>query len=89
MIKLNPLEKSTFVNHLIFSSLNGIFFGGLMLQEIIARKTLLSSNLVVTFVTMVWPVANLFSIYWGEYLEGRKDRKNLFFIAGILGRLSL
>lgn len=89
MIKLNPIEKKTFINHLIFSGMNGIFFGGLMLQEIIARKTLLSSNLVVTFVTMVWPVANLFSIYWGEYLEGRKDRKNLFLVAGILGRLSL
>jgi len=89
MIKLNPLEKSTFVNHLIFSSLNGILFGGLMLQEIIARKTLLSSNLIITFLTMVWPVANLFSIYWGEYLEGKKDRGNLFLIAGLLGRLSL
>ncbi len=89
MLKLNSLERETFINHLIFSSLNGIVFGGLMLQEIIARKTLLSSNLVVTFVTMVWPVANLFSIYWGEYLEGRKDREKLFLIAGILGRISL
>ncbi|MCK4322470.1 MFS transporter [candidate division WOR-3 bacterium] len=89
MLKLNSLEKSTFLNHLLFSATNGIVFGGLMLQEIIARKTLLSSNLVVTFVTMVWPVANLFSIYWGEYLQGRKDRRVLFLIAGLLGRLSL
>jgi hypothetical protein len=89
MLKLNSLEMNTFINHLIFSATNGIVFGGLMLQEIIARKTLLSSNLVVTFVTMVWPVANLFSIYWGEYLQGRKDRGTLFLIAGIMGRLSL
>ncbi|TEU00383.1 MAG: MFS transporter [Candidatus Stahlbacteria bacterium] len=89
MLKLNSLEKNTFKNHLIFSATNGIVFGGLMLQDIIARKTLLSSNLVVTFVTMVWPVANLFSIYWGEYLQGRKDRRTLFLIAGFLGRLSL
>lgn len=89
MLKLNYLEKSTFLNHLLFSATNGMVFGGLMLQEIIARKTLLSSNLVVTFVTMVWPVANLFSIYWGEYLQGRKDRRALFLIAGLLGRLSL
>lgn len=60
-----------------------------MLQEIIARKTLDSSNLIVALITMVWPVANLFSIYWGEYLEGRSDRENLFLIAALLGRLSL
>lgn len=89
MLKLNSLERNTFINHLIFSSTNGIVFGGLMLQEIIARKTLLSSNLVVTFVTMVWPIANLFSIYWGEYLQGRKERGKLFIIAGVMGRLSL
>jgi len=89
MLKLNTLEKETFINHLFFSATNGIVFGGLMLQEIIARKTLLSSNLIVTFVTMVWPVANLFSIYWGEYLQGRQEREKLFLIAGILGRISL
>jgi len=89
MFRLNELEKTTFKYHLIFSVLNGVLNGGLVLQEIIVRKTLHSSNLVVTFVTMVWPVSNLFSIYWGEYIEGKKDRGNLFLIAGFFGRLSL
>lgn len=89
MLKLNDKEKCTFKNHLIFSAANGIVFGGLFLQAMIARKTLLSSNLIITFITMVWPVANLFSIYWGEYLQGREDRSKLFLIAGIFGRLSL
>jgi len=89
MFRLNELEKTTFKYHLIFSMLNGALNGGLVLQEIIVRKTLHSSNLIVTFVTMVWPVSNLFSIYWGEYIEGKKDRSNLFLIAGFFGRLSL
>ncbi len=89
MLKLNRLERETFKYHAVYSLLNGIMYGGLWLQEIISRKTLHSSNLVITFISMVWPVANLFSIYWGNFIEGRQDRKNLFVLAAFLGRLSL
>ncbi|RKZ22244.1 hypothetical protein DRQ23_05530, partial [bacterium] len=61
MLKLNRLERETFKYHAVYSLLNGIMYGGLWLQEIISRKTLHSSNLVITFISMVWPVANLFS----------------------------
>ncbi len=89
MYKLNFIEKETLKYHIFFSILNGILNGGLMLQEIILKKKFLSSNTVVTIAVMLWPVSNLFSIYWGYYLEHIENRKKWFYLAGIFGRLPL
>lgn len=89
MFKLNSIEKETFKYHIIFSLFNGILNGGLILQEIILKKKFLSSNAVVTIAVMLWPVSNIFSIYWGYYLEHIEERRKLFYVAGIFGRLPL
>ncbi len=89
MLKLNQIERETFKYHLLFSLFNGILNGGLALQEIILKKKFISPNTVITIAVMLWPVSNLFSIYWGYYLEHIEDRKKLFYLAGFLGRLPL
>lgn len=85
---LDHIEKKTFRYHIIGSFFNGIFIGILSLQDIIAKKTLLATNLEIAILTMIWPVSNFFSIYWGEILAGR-DKSKFLYMAGIIGRLSL
>ena len=85
---LDHVEKRTFRNHIIGSFFNGIFIGILSLQDIIAKKTLLATDLEIAILTMIWPVSNFFSIYWGEILAGR-DKSKFLYMAGIIGRLSL
>uniref|UniRef100_A0A7C4YDS2 MFS transporter n=1 Tax=candidate division WOR-3 bacterium TaxID=2052148 RepID=A0A7C4YDS2_UNCW3 len=89
MLRLNEVEKKTFKYHLLFSLFNGILNGGLSLQEIILKKKFNSPNSIVTIAVMLWPLSNLFSIYWGYHLENIEERKKLFYIAGIFGRLPL
>lgn len=89
MLKLNQIEKETFKFHILFSLFNGILNGGLILQEIILKKKFSSPNIIITIAVMLWPVSNLFSIYWGYYLENIQERKKLFYLAGIFGRLPL
>ncbi len=57
---LDHVEKRTFRNHIIGSFFNGIFIGILSLQDIIAKKTLLATDLEIAILTMIWPVSNLF-----------------------------
>ncbi len=56
--------------------------------EVIARKSLGASPLMVTLITMTMPVAALTSIWWAKLIEGGDQRKLLIFV-GSVGYLAL
>lgn len=86
--KLERWEKCTFKKFGIAYVFNGLFQGILRLTDVVAKKTLHASDLEITVLSMVWPVANIFSVYFGELMAGKK-KKDFFLFAGIMGRLSL
>ncbi len=86
--KLEDYEKCTFRKFSVAYVFNGLFQGILRLTDVIAKKTLLASDFEITILSMVWPVANIFSMYFGELMAG-KDKKKFLLFAGFIGRLSL
>ncbi len=86
--KLEDWERCTFRKFSIAYVFNGLFEGILRLSDVVAKKTLHASDFEITVLSMVWPLANMFSVYFGELMAGKK-KKNFLLFAGILGRLSL
>ena len=86
--KLEDWERCTFRKFSIAYVFNGLFQGILRLTDVVAKKTLHATDFEITVLSMVWPVANMFSVYFGELMAG-KQKKNFLLFAGILGRLSL
>ncbi len=86
--RLEKYEKCTFRKFSIAYVFYGLFQGILRLTDVIAKKTLHATDFEIAVLSMVWPVANVFSVYFGELMAG-KDKKNFLLFAGIFGRLSL
>ncbi len=88
-MKLNQVEKKTFLLLMLSAFFNGFVFGSFLIQEIIAKKALLAVDWQITILVMLWPISNLFSIWWGKILEHSKDLSKYFVLAAVVGRLSL
>ena len=69
--------------------LNGITIGILILQEIVLKKTLLGTPFEITLLTMIAPFSNFFSIYFARIIKTYPNKKRLFLLIGIFGRMSL
>ncbi|MDD2331894.1 MAG: MFS transporter [Candidatus Cloacimonetes bacterium] len=75
---------------LLWSALfNGVVLSLNQTQDIIARKALLAKDWQLMLITMIWPLANLCSIWWGRIFERSCHKSRYFLLAGVLGRLSL
>lgn len=86
---LNPSERRS-VQLLLFASLfNGVIQSLSQTQDIIARKALHALDWQLMLMTMIWPVANLTSIWWGGIFERSCHKSRFFIAAGLLGRLVL
>ncbi len=86
---LNPLEQQT-ARLLLWSALfNGVVQSLNQTQDIISRKALHASALQLTLLTMIWPVSNLLSIWWGRLFERSCHKARYFLAVGVLGRLCL
>lgn len=88
-MNLNKLESKTFIILMIST-----FFGGLItclgsIQDIIAKKALHSYDWQLTVLTMIWPVSNFFSIWWGKILENSRHKAKYFILGAFMGRLVL
>ncbi len=78
------------VELLLFAALfNGVVQSLAQTQDIIARKALHAQDWQLMVMTMIWPLANLLSIWWGRIFEKSCHKSRLFIAAGLLGRLSL
>ncbi len=87
--ELNPIEKKTFYLLLI-----GTFFAGFIIsvgsiQDIVVKKALNAENWQLAVLTMIWPVSNMFSIWWGKFIERADSLRNFFIFAGFFGRIAM
>ena len=74
--------------HVRAAFFDGITLGVLALNEFVAKKTLGSSDAVITALVMAQPISLFFSAYWSNFLVGR-EKRTTFLLFGILGRLTL
>ena len=86
---LNPLERQTAMLLLFAALFNGVVQSLNQTQDIIARKALHAADWQLMLMTMIWPVANFFSIWWGRLFERSSHKSRYFLITGIIGRLTL
>jgi len=56
--------------------------------EVIARKSLYSSGLAITMLTMLAPIASLSTLWWARLLVGRSQR-NLILLVGTTGMAAM
>ena len=82
------LTRLTFRYHLASAAANGVTWGIYVLHDFVARKTLDAPAWQLTVIVALWPLANLFAVYWGEAMQGRSKTPYLI-AAGVFGRLVL
>lgn len=89
LLGLNHRERHTFYFAVFSYLLNGITLGILILQEVVLKKTLMGTPLEITLLTMIAPFSNFFSIYFSRIIKTDPNKKRLFLLIGIIGRMSL
>ena len=88
-MKLGYIEKRTFLLLMLASFFNGFVFGTFNIQDVVAKKALLALDWQITILVMLWPLSNLFSIWWGKALERSKSISKFFVLTAFIGRLVL
>ncbi len=88
-MKLNSIEKRTFFLLIVASIFYGFVMGTFNIQDVLAKKALNALDWQVTILVMLWPLSNLFSIWWGKALEHSKSLAKFFILTGFVGRLTL
>ncbi|MDD4309378.1 MAG: MFS transporter [Candidatus Cloacimonetes bacterium] len=86
---LSPMEKQSTILLLIAAIFNGAVQSLGQTQDIIARKALHAQDWQLMLMTMIWPISNFLSIWWGRIFEQSCHKSRYFLLAGIVGRLSL
>lgn len=86
---LSPVERKTASILLTAALFNGLVQSLSQTQDIIARKALLAQDWQLMLMTMIWPVSNFFSIWWGRFYEKSCHKSRYFLFAGLFGRLTL
>ncbi len=88
-MKRKSLYQSTVSLLLVSALFNGVFNGFTGIQDIIARKAFNALDWQLMILTMIWPVTNFLSIWWGKILEQSSNKAKFFWAVAVLGRLSL
>jgi MFS family permease len=88
-LKLNPLEKKSFVLHSLYSSIEGIVLGVLALNEFVFIKGMQGSNFQLAVLMQSATIVFIFLLFVNEYVKRIRDRKKLIRIAGIISRFPL
>lgn len=86
---LSPLERQTAILLLASAIFNGLILSLGQTQDIIARKALHAKDWQLMLMTMIWPISNFFSVWWGRIFERSCHKSRFFLGAGVIGRLSL
>lgn len=89
IMKRKSVYQSTVSLLLISALFNGVFNGFTGIQDIIARKAFNALDWQLMILTMIWPVTNFLSIWWGKILEQSSNKAKFFWAVAVLGRLSL
>lgn len=86
---LNSSERKTFRLHLLYSAIDGIASGALILNEFIFIKSLKGSNVQLAFLFQFSMVVFLFAMLTNEVMRRYTNRKQFLRIASIITRLPL
>lgn len=86
---LEHRERRTFKYHLLYSSIDGIAQGALILNEFIFIKSLKGSNVQLAFLFQFSMVVFLFAMIANEVMRRYTNRKKFLRIASIVTRLPL
>ncbi len=86
---LTPLERKTFLLHLLASAFEGSAFALWWIHDFFLKKTLHGENWQVWILVSLWPVANLTSVYFAGKAEEGRGLKPYLVAAALLGRLPL
>ncbi len=87
-------ELNPFVRHTVYMLMFAAIFNGAVqslaqTQDIIARKALRAMDWQLMLMTMIWPISNFLSIWWGRLFEQSHHQSRYFIVGGIVGRLTL
>ncbi|MCK5760235.1 MAG: MFS transporter, partial [Candidatus Delongbacteria bacterium] len=84
---LTKIQKKIVSVILISTLFNAVLIGLGPLMDIIATKALNAADWQLTLLTMIWPVANFISIWWGKILETSENKSIYYWIVAFFGRL--
>ncbi len=82
-------EKRTFFFHSIYSTIDGILYGILALNEFVLLKSLKGSEYQVGFLFQLPVIVLLFSIFFNELIKRTRHKKSFLNIFVIITRLPL
>ncbi len=85
----SPMEHRTAMLLLAAALFNGVIQSLNQTQDIIARKALHALDWQLMLMTMIWPVSNFLSIWWGRIFERSCHKSRYFLLTGVIGRLTL
>ncbi len=89
LMKLSQQERYAFTMILIAVFFRGFVNASFQFQDIVAKKALAAADWQVTLLVIIWPLSNLFSIWWGKLLERSANIARYYYILGFGGRLVL
>ena len=84
---LTKIQKKIVYVILISTLFNAVLIGLGPLMDIIATKALGAADWQLTLLTMIWPVTNFVSIWWGKILESSENKSIFYWIVAFFGRL--
>lgn len=87
--ELTPSVRQTVILLMTAAIFNGAILSLGQTQDIIARKALYAKDWQLMLMTMIWPISNFFSIWWGRLFERSHHKDRYFLMGGIFGRLVL
>ncbi|MDD2423797.1 MAG: MFS transporter [Candidatus Cloacimonetes bacterium] len=87
--ELNPSVRHTVLLLMVAAVFNGAIQSLGQTQDIIARKALLAQDWQLMLMTMISPISNFLSIWWGRLFERSRHKSRYFLLAGVFGRLVL
>ncbi len=79
--RLNGIKPTR--RYVVYVALVGAMMAMVQFGVIIARKSLGASELLVTFLAMATPVANLTSLWWARLIKGRDQRIILIVVVSV------
>jgi MFS family permease len=88
-MKLTQQELTAFTLIVIAVFFRGFVSASYQFQEIVAKKALDAADWQVTVLVMIWPLSNIFSIWWGKLMERSSSISLYFYILGFWGRMVL
>jgi Na+/melibiose symporter-like transporter len=86
---LSPVEKNTFFLHLLYSLIEGIVLGVVVLNEFVFVKSMKGSGYNLSLLFQFSVLALLFSIFLNEFLKRFRNKRKLLRVVALITRLPL